>query len=215
MKRAILLPVIFFTCSSFHVCFNGDYPWDQWNSADLAAANTAKNFKGMSDEEKNFFLYLNLARLQPRLFAQTYLQWFTDSISKPTGFTHDLKAKLMNMKPVGVLIPDSAMNAMCAHRAYSCAKYGWMDLADWTVRGDSVKDRFPVFSEIFEYGSEDGFGLTLGLLIGQYNTNFAECRRILLDKNWTHLGVAFRSYIKDEQDQGPVGIIEFGQIKSD
>ena len=54
-----------------------DYP--EWNEPAYLAANSAQNEDYLTDKEKKVYYYLNLVRMNPKLFADTYLAYLKNS----------------------------------------------------------------------------------------------------------------------------------------
>lgn len=58
-------------------------PFDTWNSNDLRMANSAKELKELSFQEKKVIFYINLARINGSLFVDTYLKDYMDDVKIP------------------------------------------------------------------------------------------------------------------------------------
>ena len=57
--------------------------WDKWDPEVIARANTAADFEYYSDEEKKVVFFMNLARLDGALFAETILDEYVESNGYP------------------------------------------------------------------------------------------------------------------------------------
>ena len=62
----------------------------QWDEAMFNKCNTANEIGYLSLEEKSVIFYLNLVRVNPKLFAQTYLKNYLDTA--PINQTEYLKS---------------------------------------------------------------------------------------------------------------------------
>ena len=81
---------------------------------ELKIANTAKNNTYLKKIEKEVYYYLNLARLNPKLFAQTFLENNKETINCLDNYK-SLYKELINMKPIDPLYFDKEfyLHAKC------------------------------------------------------------------------------------------------------
>jgi hypothetical protein len=92
----------------------------QWNLSQCDSANSAKRAAYLNDAEKKVIYYLNLVRLNPRLFADTYASGYKGSICCSNNIAFDQNEKslisfLQSLRPMPVLNSDRNMytNADC------------------------------------------------------------------------------------------------------
>jgi len=83
--------------------------WDPWDDTVIEKANTAKNTSYYTEQEKEIVLLMNLARIDGKLFASTFLNHYIQSngISKSsyvTSLYRDLKS-VRNLPVLLLLIP--------------------------------------------------------------------------------------------------------------
>ncbi|MCE3278888.1 MAG: hypothetical protein K0S44_1079 [Bacteroidetes bacterium] len=81
-----------------------------WDPAVLEKANTAKDADYLTKEEKSVIFYLNLVRLDPKLFGETYLKKYLDSTSDNNQYTKSLRKTLASAKPLPVVYPDKLLS---------------------------------------------------------------------------------------------------------
>ena len=67
---------------------------NKWDAKILAKANTAARESYLTKQEKDVILYLNLVRLNPKLFSETYLKKYLDSTRESDGYVSSLKKTL-------------------------------------------------------------------------------------------------------------------------
>ncbi len=79
-----------------------------WTAAQLAAANTAKDAKMLSKEEKDMVLYINLARLYPKAFAQLEIKPYKGL--NDDEFLTDRSYKTSLIKEMNALQPLTALS---------------------------------------------------------------------------------------------------------
>ncbi|MCX6252605.1 MAG: CAP domain-containing protein [Bacteroidetes bacterium] len=146
-------------------------------------ANSAKDADYLSDEEKKVYFYLNLARLNPKLFAETYLGHLRNSKNR---YESSLYKELVNMASLPLLKPNRKLyeSARChademgergliGHRRLKCAEY--------------------FTGECCEYGSGDAFTVLIELLIDDGISSLGH-RRICLSASYHELGVSIRPH---------------------
>lgn len=163
---------------------------NRWGTVEIAEANTGKNVTYLNEVEKETLLYLNLARLYPRKYAQI-------EVPRDMLFSRSEKAKwllyrksllktLNSMHPLQALQPDSLMtvNAKCfakesselgtvGHKRIQCTKENW--------------------EECCAYGSATGRQIVLSLLI-DYNVPSLGHRYACLSEINTKAGLGFDNH---------------------
>ena len=65
-----------------------------WSFTEINSANTALHEDYLTFEEKNVFLFLNLARINPRLFSNTILKNYKGINGLPNDFLKNDKLEL-------------------------------------------------------------------------------------------------------------------------
>lgn len=164
-----------------------------WDDPKYLEANSALNEDYLTGEEKNMFYFLNLARMNPKLFADTYLSHLRNSRNK---YERSLFLDLQNLKPMPVLKPDRKLyeSAKChatesgksgyvGHKRNKCAKY--------------------FMGECCQYGLSDALEIITSLLIDQGVSSLGH-RKICLG-NYTELGVS----IQPHKSYGVNAVLDF------
>ncbi|MFZ4564796.1 MAG: hypothetical protein ACOYNU_15565, partial [Bacteroidales bacterium] len=77
--------------------------YSEWNVSAYQGANSAQNEDYLTDEEKKVYYYLNLMRMNPKLFADTYLGYLKNSTDY---YESTLYEELQRIKPRPVLKPN-------------------------------------------------------------------------------------------------------------
>lgn len=98
----------------------------QWQEAKYQVARTAAKETYLSREEQNVFYYLNLARINPPLFAETFLEKFmqeNEYHNNPS--TRSLFNELMNLQPLPVIKPNKKMWDLALCHATESGKTGY------------------------------------------------------------------------------------------
>jgi len=156
--------------------------FEQWKAPEYLAANTAQNEDYLTAEEKQVYYYLNLARMNPKLFADTYLGNIKDS---KDSYESSLYKELQQLKPLSVLKPDRALFESAQCHAVESGKSGY-------VGHDRVKCKQHFMGECCHYGESGPLEIVTLLLI-DHNVPSLGHRKICLG-NYTQLGVAIRPH---------------------
>jgi len=113
----ILLNV--FSCALFAQAKNDTIAAKYWKDPKYKAANTAANIAKLGEEEKLVYYYLNLARMNPPLFAKTYvaaqMKKHLQEVGEESEYERSLYDTLLKMAPRPLLEYDSV-----EHRSAIC-----------------------------------------------------------------------------------------------
>jgi hypothetical protein len=172
------------------MCQMKDYTVDRnsvnfsvWNDPKYLAANSAKNEDYLTDAEKEVYYYLNLARMNPKLFADTFLK---DMKNSPDEYESSLYAELQKLKPLPVLIPN--------RKLFESARCHAIESGE---RGLITHERFECeeffMGECCYYGETGASGIVISLLVDERIESLGH-RRICLD-DYTQLGVSIQPHI--------------------
>lgn len=160
----------------------------QWKST----LHTALMEDYLGEEEKMVFYYLNLARTQPRYFADSVLKTYTgarnhdNAYLKSSPYVASLYRQLVSMKPLPPLQPDRTLFVSAACFAEAAGKKG-ITGHDRKGTGCTLQ-----YAECCSYGMESALDIVLQLLIDKDIENLAH-RQICLG-NYTRLGVSIRPH---------------------
>ena len=134
----------------------------QWSAAQLAKANTAKEVKELTFEEKQTIMYLNLVRMYPKDYKRIELntknqQWkyYADN-----SYFVSLMTKLETMEPVNPIYFNREMYALAicfSKEQYESGKYGH----------DRKKCPGGYTGECISYGFNKGLDIINQLLIDE------------------------------------------------
>lgn len=160
----------------------------QWKSS----LHTALLEAYLGEEEKMVFYYLNLARTQPRYFADSVLKPYKgvprhdNSWLKNSPYVESLYRHLVNMKPLAPLQPDRTLFTSAACFAEVAGRKG--------IIGHERKgtDCTLSYAECCSYGYESALDIVLQLLIDKGIENLAH-RKICLGP-YTRMGIAIRPH---------------------
>ena len=156
------------------------YP--QWNVPEYDDANTAKNEDYITVEEKQVYYYLNLVRMNPKLFTDTYLKHLKNS---KNYYESSLYKELRRLKPLPILKPNRKLFESAQCHAIESGERGY-------VGHNRFKCKEYFMGECCSYGESDALEIVTSLLIDQDVKSLGH-RNICLGM-YTELGVAIRPH---------------------
>jgi hypothetical protein len=202
-KRLLLIFICLTAFGSCSKCTSGDgglstkddphakyrTSWESYREA----ANTAVNELGLSVKEREVFYYLNLARINPRLFAETYA---ADYWSYVKGYAwnerkQSLIGELKSMAPLSPVMPDRAMQELASCFAYESGQRG---ISGHDRSETGCNDGYNAECCLYG-GAQNGLSVVMDLLIDAGENNAAlGHRRICLRNESYGMGVAIRPH---------------------
>jgi hypothetical protein len=178
--KPLFFSALFFLCTN--ICSA-----QVWSVIELEKANTAKNIKGITQEEKEVIRYINLARLYPKKFASIELKKaIAEELYKETEYTRSLQQTLNNMKPVNALTFDQGMYQLANCFAIESGKSG-----SYGHHRVNCVDGFD--GECCSYDCQTGLTVTLQLLIDQDVPSLGH-RGICLYDEFSKVGVSIKPH---------------------
>lgn len=158
-----------------------------WSAIEIKKADTARKWKGIDENEKDLFLFLNLARIYPDKFIRLYLDQETvrEHRSNERSYVRSLIRDLRKLKSLPPLEPNENLMAAAACFSKEKARTGKMGhnrkhcKGDWDFGGECLSYTW----------TEDGQRHILNLLIDAGVPSLGH-RRIMLSEGYTHMGVA-------------------------
>ena len=197
LKIAFLIPV--FISTSFITSQNEKYPFAKWDEKTLQKAQAYTNDDIGSDNEKQMIYYCNLARLNPKLFAQTYVQKYLDENNLESSWTKSLLRDLNKFKKMDVLHYDKSLYNCAKAHAESNGKKGLEGHQNYNQRFKKYASQFAYNGENCDYGNENALDVVMSLLIDE-DVPGAGHRMNILDKNFKYIGVAYAKHKKHEHN---------------
>jgi len=178
---------------------------EQWDKPEYKAANSAENEPDLTQDEKDVFYYLNLARINPRLFAETYVTHFNGkkNIKNDPSFEErkqSLIHELLNLRSLDILFPNKTI---IEHAECFAIQGGALGIIGHKRDGTDCKMDF---AECCAYSNTDGLYIVLDLLIdpGEKNANLGH-RKICLS-NYGMLGVSIKPHLTTQY----IAVLQFG-----
>lgn len=175
----------------------------------IDSANTAARCRYMTEEERRVFLYVNLARIRPKLFwNEIALPYFTDQ-GEQSDNMKSLKTDLYKLRPVQPLLPDSGLYAAAKTHAVKTGDKGLVGHQDLDTR---FRKNAPYcmghYGENCSYGSENSLGLAavMQLLLDDGVADLIH-RKNILEPDFNRMGAAMHTHTRYDY----VCVMDFGR----
>jgi uncharacterized protein YkwD len=169
--------------------------WEKWDPEVIEQANTAKDVEYYSDEEKKVVFFMNLARIDGPLFAETILDTYvkdndTENNSYLRSLYKDLR-KIENLKP---LIPEENLTSIAQGHATKSGKTGHVGHKDFEKRFKPfMGNPYSNVGENCSYGFADAIDIVVTLLIDDGVKSLGH-RENNLKPEFNSVGVAIREH---------------------
>lgn len=158
-----------------------------WNAPKYQTANTAKNASYLAPKEKELIYLLNLARMDPVLFAQTVLPKAASDAQ--SSYYQSLLKQLLEMKPQPLLSPDSLCWVSARCHALSSGVQGY-DGHERITEECSKKEHY--MGECCHYGSDNPLDILVRLLVDEGIPSLGH-RKICLG-NFQKVGISIQPH---------------------
>lgn len=197
--KHIIYFFLFFTTSTLFA--QRITPFETWSDNDLSIANSAKNFKELSFQEKKVIFYINLARINGSLFADTYLKDYMDDVKIPKNKYYKSLVKTLKEQPrLPVLNFDEELFNEAVKHAKEMGKTGRKghrsgDYESFGERMAPLQKKFKKVKESNQYGFPDALSIVIDLLIDDEQESLRH-RKMLLDPELFYIGVGIRAHKK-------------------
>jgi hypothetical protein len=155
-----------------------------WNDARYLKCNTAAQTNYMTSAEKEVIYILNLARMNPVLFANTVIKKYP---AEHTNYYASLLDTMLSLKPVKLLYPDSLCFAGAQCHALNSGAEGYVG---HTRSNEECRKKWYYSGECCDYGHNKPLDIILSLLIDEDVPSLGH-REILLS-DYRKMGVSIQ-----------------------
>lgn len=169
--------------------------WDPWDPQLLEKANTAAEFEYYSDEEKKVVFFMNLARLDGNLFAETLLDaYVTANGVENTSYLRSLYRDLQKAKSLPLLIPEKDLTSIAQGHATESGRTGHVGHKGFEKRFEPFMGApYTNVGENCSYGYASAIDIVISLLIDEGVKNVGH-RVNILKPEFNSVGVAIREH---------------------
>jgi uncharacterized protein YkwD len=167
----------------------------EWDKPEYRVCNTAAEVTYLSEKEKQIIYILNMARMNPALFAKSvvmqYPEYSGEESLKQSDYFRSLLEFLKNKKTMPLLTPEKTLFESAKCHAESSGSSGYVGHNRQTAACRSVET---FMGECCQYGYADPISIVLDLLIDEGVPSLGH--RIILFKPHTQIGVSLQPHKK-------------------
>jgi uncharacterized protein YkwD len=175
--------------------------FEEWTNAFYEEARTATEAGYMNEEEKMVVYYCNLVRLNPSLFADTYLKAYLDT-ARPfrEKWVRSLQKDLKSAGHAPVLLPAEDLAKEARSHANDMGRTG--KTGHNSSSGKNFKSRMQKFRDVYtsvgencDYVNGKALNIVMSLLIDEGVESLGH-RKNILNKEYRYIGVAIAPHKK-------------------
>lgn len=176
-----------------------------WTQEELEKANTAKDVKYLTEEEKKTIMLVNLARMDGKKYLQTYFQEYNNTAynkmaSAGSNYMRSLKKDLDKIKNLPMLEPDEGLYRASRYHAKDSGKNGLV--GHTSSDGTEFSKRLPKYvkgwnrlAENCSYGYEDAVHIVGQLLLDEDVPSLGH-RKSIINEELEYIGVSIAPHSK-------------------
>jgi len=165
----------------------------EWNKAEYRQCNTAAGVNYLSEEEKTTIYILNLARMNPSLFAKTVVKAYPDYAGEESlnqsEYFRGLLTFLNKKTAMPLLSPERTLFESARCHATTSGEVGYVG---HNRRPQSCKKLETFLGECCQYGYKDPLSIIMDLLIDEGVPSLGH--RIILFKPHTQIGISIQPH---------------------
>jgi uncharacterized protein YkwD len=191
MKYILIIPILLLSA----LATGQSSVWDKWDRAVIEKANTADEFDYYSEEEKKVVFFMNIARLDGTLFAETILDEYVKANNiENNSYLKSLYRDLKKVKDLTPLIPEEDLTSIAQGHAVESGKTGHTGHKNFSKRFEPFMGS--VYTNVAEncsYGYSTAVDIVITLLIDDGIKNLGH-RKNILNPEFNSVGVAIRGH---------------------
>ena len=178
------------------VCGRAQNPvWDEWDPVLIQGLHTADGIAYLNEEEQKVILFMNMARYDGALFAETFLEAYVkDMRLENTSYLRSLQRDLKKTAELPLLYSEEDLTAIAQGHALKSGRTGHVGHRDINRRFEPVKGN-PYFTwgENCSYGYHTAIDIVITLLIDEGIKDVGH-RKNILNPEFNSVGVAIRPH---------------------
>ena len=169
--------------------------WDRWDAEVVDRLFTSRGIPYLNDEEQKVVLFMNMARHDGPLFAETFLDTYVEENRvENSSYLKSLYRDLKNTSGLLPLVPEEDLTAVAQGHATRSGKTGHVGHRDIYRRFAPLRgDPYSAWGENCSYGYHEAIGIVVILLIDE-GIKGAGHRKNILNPEFNSVGVAIRPH---------------------
>jgi uncharacterized protein YkwD len=175
--------------------FSQHNPWDRWDGEVVRELNTGSGKKYLNEEEKKVILFMNMARHDGALFAETFLDaYIRENDVDNSRYVRSLYRDLKNTSGHPPLIPEEDLTAVAQDHATRSGNSGHVGHRDFKRRFEPLMGNpYLHVGENCSYGYDQAIDIVITLLIDE-GVKEQGHRKNILNESFNSVGVAIRPH---------------------
>ncbi|MFH0895799.1 MAG: CAP domain-containing protein [Bacteroidota bacterium] len=172
------------------------YPFSKWTPDVLKAASVNQDITYMTAEEKKVIFLMNLARMNGKLFCQTYAQMYfdqQDTVDYKNRYVSTLIDELEKLPKLPPFKCDKDLYESSHSHAVDMGISGKIGHTNYTKRMAAANKKFATTGENCDYGNNDALEIVMSLLIDEDVYDFGH-RRNIFDKEYSYTAVSIQPH---------------------
>lgn len=192
----LLTVIMLFACTAFCPWQQEEkYPFSKWDDKLIEKAKTFQDDDKIGGLERELILYTNLCRLNPKLFADTYVKKYVDENGLKSNYVNSLIRDLKKTPKLDVLRYDRDLYYCARAHAESNGKKGLEGHQNFSARFKKYASQYRTKGENCDYGSNDPLEVLMNLLIDEDVPDLGH-RHNILEKDYKFIGVSYAPHKK-------------------
>jgi uncharacterized protein YkwD len=170
-------------------------PWDLWGAEVVKELNTGGKVNYLNEEEKKVILFMNMARHDGPLFAQTFLTAYVEENEVDnSSFLRSLRNDLKKAKGLVPMQPEKDLTSVAQGHARKSGEKGRLGHQDFNKRFEPLMGNpYNHVGENCSYGYETALDIVISLLIDEGVKDTGH-RHNILSVDFNSIGVAIRPH---------------------
>jgi uncharacterized protein YkwD len=170
-------------------------PWQAWDADVLRSLNTGAESEYLNEEEKKVILFMNMARHDGPLFAETFLNFYMqENHLGENSYTKSLHRDLKKTSDLVPLMPEQDLTAVAQGHALKSGEKGTTGHNDFKKRFEPLMGNpYTHVGENCSYGYEQAIDIVISLLIDEGVKELGH-RHNILAPDFNSIGIAIRPH---------------------
>jgi len=171
-------------------------PWQPWDTDVVRTLNTAAESEYLHEEEKKVILFMNMARHDGPLFAETFLTaYMLENQFEKNNYTKSLQKDLKKTAGVVPLIPEKDLTFVAQGHAQKSGEKGTTGHTGFKKRFEPLMGKpYSHVGENCSYGYEQAIDIVISLLIDDGVKELGH-RKNILAPDFNSIGIAIRPHL--------------------
>lgn len=171
--------------------------WEIWDKDLINELYTSRETPYLNEEEKKVILFMNMARHDGSLFAESFVEPFVEEQQiKKSSYLKSLYKDLKKIKNLTPLRPEEDLTAVAQGHATKSGKTGHVGHKNMDRRFAPLEGNpYVGWAENCSYGYQEALNIVITLLIDEGIKDLGH-RKNILNERYNSVGVAIRPHKK-------------------